>query len=689
MAKVLAIDDKQDNLITLSALFSSLFPDCTVITAQTGAEGIQKAQTELPDTILLDLKMPEMDGFEVCRRLKSNDITKHIPIIILTALKTDSQGRSKVLQLGAEAFLTKPFDGPELVAQVYTMLRIKKSEDLLRKEKDLLIKAVEKKTYDLLKRSDDLEERVKELNCLYGISDLIEKPNVSLEELLQGTADLIPPSWQYPEITCASIIIEDQEHITKNFRESAWKQVCKIVVHGERIGAVEVYYLEEKPEIDEGPFLKEERNLIKAIAERLGCVIERKQAEEELRESEYKYRMLLENVPQKIFHKDSNFVYVSCNENYARDLRIKPEEIIGKTDYEFFPKELAEKYRTDDKRIVTLGKTEEIEEKYIHDGQERVVQTVKTPVKDEKGNITGVLGIFWDITERRKMETERKNLELQLLQSEKMASVGQLAAGVAHEINNPVGFVSSNLKTLFEYIKDINDLTKEYRKLFADLKVNSNTEGVPDNVSGQVQRIKALEEEVDIAFILNDIFELIEESREGTERIKNIVQGLKDFAHPGEDKPKFADINKNLDSTVNVVQNELKYKADVIKDYGDLPQVHCYPQLINQVFVNILVNAAQSIENRGEISIKTRADNGYAEIKISDTGAGIPTENLSKIFDPFFTTKEVGKGTGLGMHVAYNIIKKHHGNIDVKSNVGKGTTFTIRIPVDNQMTDDE
>ena len=409
----------------------------------------------------------------------------------------------------------------------------------------------------LRRQANELRERVKELNCLYGISNLVEKPHILLGEIFQGVADIIPPSWQYPEITCARIILENQEYRTQNFRETVWKQTSDIVVHNQRIGTVEVYHLEEKPEIDEGPFIKEERQLINAIAKRLGHLYE----------------------------------------------RIKGED-------------------------------------------------------------------------------ERKNIKAQLLQSEKMASVGQLAAGVAHEINNPTGFVSSNLKTLSEYLKDINGLLREYKKLIADLKENTDADGGHPAISEHVERITALEEEVDIDFILNDIFELIEESREGTERIKNIVQDLKDFAHPGEDKPKFADINKNLDSTVNVVWNELRYKADVTKDYGDLPQVHCYPQMINQVFVNILVNAAQSIKERGEIKIKTRADNGYAEIKISDTGSGIPKENLSKIFDPFFTTKTVGSGTGLGMNVAYNIIKKHNGTIDVESTVGAGTTFTIRLPVE-------
>ena len=276
---------------------------------------------------------------------------------------------------------------------------------------------------------------------------------------------------------------------------------------------------------------------------------------------------------------------------------------------------------------------------------------------------------------------EKKQLEAQLLQSEKMASIGRLAAGVAHEINNPTGFVSSNLKTLSDYIEDIMGLFKEYRKIISNLKKNSDICAPLSEISEQLKRIVDLENEVDLEFVLKDIFDLIDESKEGTERIKKIVQDLKDFAHPGQDKPKFADINQNIDSTVNVVWNELKYKADVIKDYGDLPRVQCYPQLLNQVFMNLLINAVQSIEKRGEINIKTRANNGYVEIKISDTGSGIPKENLNRIFDPFFTTKDVGKGTGLGLNVAYNIIKKHHGKIDINSDVGKGTTFAIKIPV--------
>jgi signal transduction histidine kinase len=267
-----------------------------------------------------------------------------------------------------------------------------------------------------------------------------------------------------------------------------------------------------------------------------------------------------------------------------------------------------------------------------------------------------------------------------MLQSEKMASIGQLAAGVAHEINNPTGFVSSNLKTLSDYHQDIEALFSGYRELVQILSGSPDQSSMPSSLTEKIEALIKLEKDIDIDYVMEDLGELIKDCRDGTNRIKKIVLDLKDFAHPGEDKIQSTDINKGLESTLNVVNNELKYKAKVHKDFGDIPTVYGYPQQLNQVFMNILVNAGQAIENRGEIYISTSSADGYVEISIRDTGCGIPEENLNRIFDPFFTTKDVGKGTGLGMNIAYNIIKKHNGTIDVQSTVGQGTTFTICIP---------
>ncbi len=274
-----------------------------------------------------------------------------------------------------------------------------------------------------------------------------------------------------------------------------------------------------------------------------------------------------------------------------------------------------------------------------------------------------------------------KTAQSQLIQSEKMASVGQLAAGVAHEINNPTGFVNSNLKTLSGYQDDLWRLIEKYRDTLSPGKSEGSSELREGEWQARLEEIEALESQIDIDYILTDTPDLLRESMEGMERIKKIVIDLKDFAHPGADRIQTADINQCLDSTLNVVRNELKYKTTVSKEYGDLPPVSCYPQQLNQVFMNLLVNAAQAIEQQGQIRIATRAEDGRVIVTISDTGAGIPEENLARIFEPFFTTKAVGKGTGLGLHVAYKIVKKHKGSIHVESTPGKGTAFTIEIPV--------
>lgn len=292
-------------------------------------------------------------------------------------------------------------------------------------------------------------------------------------------------------------------------------------------------------------------------------------------------------------------------------------------------------------------------------------------------------GIILDITEQRKAEEEHRKLQTQLLQSEKMASIGQLAAGVAHEINNPTGFVSSNLKTLNGYQEDLVALIKAYQSLVDFLKNPPESEKVTSLTLNKISEITELSEKIDIDFVLEDVQALVKECMEGTDRIKKIVIDLKDFSHPGEEEQQLADINKNIESTLNVIWNEIKYHVDVKKHLGQLPLVLCYPHQLNQVFMNLILNAAQAIQDRGEIIITTTNTHQNVMIEIQDTGSGIDKKHLAKIYEPFFTTKEVGKGTGLGLNVVYNIIQKHQGTIAVKSEVGKGTTFTLCLPVNN------
>ena len=278
------------------------------------------------------------------------------------------------------------------------------------------------------------------------------------------------------------------------------------------------------------------------------------------------------------------------------------------------------------------------------------------------------------------LEKQNQETHTKLIHTDKLASIGQLAAGVAHEINNPTGYICSNINTLGEYINDLKKLINNYIKI-EELLGDNYQESNQGEIEKNIKDLEILKKKIDLEFVLEDSINIINESREGAERIKKIVTDLKDFSHVDQTEMKHVSINNGIESTLNIVWNELKYKATVEKKYGDLPEILCYPQKLNQVFMNILVNAAHSIENKGTIIISTCLRNGQVEIKISDTGKGIPEKNLSKIFDPFFTTKPVGQGTGLGLNIVYGIIKKHKGTIEVESKVGEGTTFTIRIPV--------
>ncbi|NOY12695.1 MAG: peptidylprolyl isomerase, partial [Deltaproteobacteria bacterium] len=278
------------------------------------------------------------------------------------------------------------------------------------------------------------------------------------------------------------------------------------------------------------------------------------------------------------------------------------------------------------------------------------------------------------------LEMEAKNLELaeayeklqnsqvQILQQEKMASIGQLAAGVAHEINNPMGFITSNLGTLGKYVERMTLFLEQQQAVICEKVASEEQQGI------EVERKK-----LKIDYLLQDSRDLIGESLDGADRVKAIVQNLKTFSRLDQEQEQDADINQCLENTISIAWNELKYKVTLDKNFGSLPLLHCHPQKLNQVFLNLLVNSAQAIEEKGIIKIRTwhEQDNIFVE----NTGVGIPEENLHRIFEPFYTTKEVGKGTGLGMSISYEIIKEHGGEIGVVSTVGEGTIFTVRLPL--------
>lgn len=501
-------------------------------------------------------------------------------------------------------------------------------------------------------------------------------------------------------------------------------------------------------------------------------ITERKRSEESQQRSENKYRFLIENIPQKIFYKDSNSVYVSCNENYARDLKIKSEEIVNKTDHDFFPKELAEKYKADDKRIMDLGNIEDMEEKYVQDGQEVWVHTIKTPAKDEEGNCIGILGIFWDITDRKRSEmmlreseekyrdlfenatdliqiiglngnilyanrawrntlgynekeisklslldiihpdskahcmelfqkvtregsvsgietmfitkggrtiivngdcnchvkdavpvsvrgifrdiTERKRVEEQFFQSQKMGAIGTLAGGIAHDFNNLLFIIMGNAELLKAEMTGIS----------------AEQLGLLGNIESSAKR--------------------------GADLVKNLLT----FARGEKGAVKPTNINKVVEEAVKILGRTVEKMINIETHLApDLWAVNSDVSQMHQTILNICVNARDAMPNGGRLTIETKnvvIDEGYTQthieamagkfvrISISDTGTGMDKETLQHIFEPFFTTKERSRGTGLGLAVSYGIVKAHKGFINVYSEKGKGSCFKIYLPATSE-----
>ncbi|MBN1556409.1 MAG: response regulator [Phycisphaerae bacterium] len=441
------------------------------------------------------------------------------------------------------------------------------------------------------------------------------------------------------------------------------------------------------------------------LAKSIRYSIGRKEAQEAAKRSERVFKTLINNLPQRVVLKDLFSRYQFCNRNFAESLDASIADVLGKTDYDFYPEAAARHNVAVDWEVIQTSKSVEDVLRYDKNGRECITRVLATAVKNEVGTVEGVLCVYEDFTKRVQYEEEiqkaneelqKTNLQLkemqsQLVQNEKLASIGQLAAGVAHEINNPLGFVSSNFTSLEKYLETFTSLLDAYENAAQQLLRNES-----QSAKDLIEQIEARREEEQLDFILNDIPGLFADSKEGIRRIIQIVKSLRDFSRidQPEDFSEFS-INQGLQATLMVAQNELKYAVTVETEYADVPDVFCNSGQLNQVFLNILVNAAQAIaeqqrRERGTISIKTYFDETYVSCDIKDDGPGIPEKYLSKIFDPFFTTKPVGQGTGLGLNLSYDIVvNKHKGKLLVDTHEGQGTTFTIRIPRNLDITTED
>ena len=440
-------------------------------------------------------------------------------------------------------------------------------------------------------------------------------------------------------------------------------------------------------------------------------LLRRQQVENELRDSQQLLQLVMDTLPEAIFWKDRELNYSGCNQNFAEDAGVNSSaDLVGKSDYDLpWKTEEADFFRKCDRKVMKADKPEiGIIEPQMHgDGTQTWVETNKAPLHNQAGQVIGILGTYQDITQRRKSEIklqelnqklqrqavelsaamgELKQSQMLLVQSEKMSALGNLVAGVAHEINNPVGFLSGNLRPAQDYISDLFMLLDCYQTTFPE----------------PGEAIKRTMEDIDFAYIREDLPKLLSSMKEGAKRIHNISVSLRTFSRTDTAVPTDYSIHEGLDSTLLILTHRLKAneqrpEIQVVTQYGSLPVVECFAGQLNQVFMNILVNAIDALDESSrsrsfqateakpnQITITTKAceDRRHIQIRIADNGPGIPADTLTKIFEQYFTTKAVGKGTGIGLAISHQVIvEKHGGQLTVHSEPGEGTEFTITLPI--------
>ena len=414
---------------------------------------------------------------------------------------------------------------------------------------------------------------------------------------------------------------------------------------------------------------------------------ERKKVEEALKKSEARFRQLIETMNEGFSVQDTDFNITYVNPRLCEMFGYKPGEVLGRQPFDFLddsaPGNRA-KFEKKNEELRRLGTIKPYELRWKRkDGSTFPAIVAPMPIVQKDGKFTGSVAVLTDISDLKNAEqqlriknralnnalNDLKKAQSQLIDAEKMASLGQLTAGVAHEINNPINFISGNIKPLKRDLNDVLKILSAYDEIAGEPALRE-----------KFAKVEGMKKEAEYSLLLQEIGHLLEGIEEGSRRTSEIVKGLRYFSRVDEDELKTANVNDGLEATLLILGNRMKERIEVVKNYGDLPGIMCFPGQLNQVFMNVLTNAVEAIPEKGKIFITTRMKGDSVEISIKDTGRGIPKEIMGKLFEPFFTTKEVGQGTGLGLSISYGIIERHKGKIKIESEEGRGSEFIITLP---------
>ena len=691
---VLYLEDEEMMFQLVSTLLASHpTPVYRLLWAGSVAKALRILAEHQVSLIMLDLNLPDSQGIDTLDRIRA--AAPLHPLLVITG-QSDEEYVNQILSHGAQEFLPK---GELTASALLRAMRFagerKRGETSMLHDQQRLEKIVRERTRDmedanqLLREQIEQRQRIEEtlrqrdeesrslLECIpmpMAVYDdqghlmfvnpaFVQTFRWAREELIGRKLDFVPPDVLHQ--------LPPRIEQMKRGEKVAPFETVRLTKDGERLDVV----------ISSAPYRD-------SLGRQVGNIVvfhditDLKRAEQARVESEHRYQSLVETMSEGLMEVDQNLRLVYFNESFARILGYTIDNFPATDSLLDLLNDANQQIMRNNWKRRMQGQETSYEVAWQkRDGSQAFTLVSGKPRWDRQGNFTGSIALITNIT-------ERKVLEGQLLQAQKLEAIGQLAAGIAHEINTPTQYVSDNTRFLSDSFADLTRVVVQYMSLAEQVKALAPRE--PALVQALAQA-EALYRDIDGDYLLEEVPKAIEQTLEGLNRISTIVRSMKEFAHPGPDAKSPVDLNRAIENTITVAKNEWKYVAEVTTDLDpDLPPVPCMLGQINQVILNIIVNAAQAIEEvfhrdgdrKGQVKISTRQVDDAVEVRIADTGPGIPKTVSEHVFDPFFTTKPPGKGTGQGLAIAYRVVvDKHGGNLSFFSEEGQGATFVIRLPL--------